>query len=62
MKVHSGLANDYEALGNMSKALEEYKIALSSQPDNYELHYNIGCCCFEDGAFEEAIGYFQKFL
>lgn len=34
-------------MGDMNKALEEYKIALSSQPDNYELNYNLGCCFYE---------------
>ena len=51
MRIHSSLGNDYEAMGDISKALQEYKLALSSQPNNYQLHYNIGCCCFQDGAY-----------
>ena len=46
--VHSSLGNDYEALGNNDKALEEYKKALETQPDTFELHYNIGCCLFDE--------------
>ena len=43
-KVHSSLGNDYEALGDKERALQEYKLALQEEPDNYELVYNVGCC------------------
>ena len=60
--VHSSLGNDYEALGNNDKALEEYKKALETLPDSFELHYNIGCCLFDEQDYTEAMKYFEKFL
>jgi tetratricopeptide (TPR) repeat protein len=57
-KIYNNLGNDYEALGDLSKALKQYKIALKSQPDSYEAHFNVGCCFYEEGSFGEAMGYF----
>ena len=53
--VHSSLGNDYEAIGDIDRAVVEYKKALESQPDSYELHYNIGCCLFDEQNFEAAL-------
>lgn len=34
-------------MGDVGKALEQYKIALESQPESYEVNYNLGCCFYE---------------
>ena len=56
--VHSSLGNDYEALGEIDKAVFEYKKALECQPESFELHYNIGCCLYDEQKYDEALAYF----
>ena len=42
--------------------MEEYKLALESQPDSFELNYNIGCCFYDESNFESALKHFNTFL
>jgi tetratricopeptide (TPR) repeat protein len=60
--VHSSLGNDYEAMGKLDKAVEEYKLALLSQPESFELNYNIGCCLYDELNFSEALKHYEAFL
>lgn len=45
-------------MGDKEKALEQYQLALTSEPDNYEIIYNIGCCLHAEGNHEESNKYF----
>lgn len=62
VNLYSSLGNDYEGLGNIDKAVQQYKLALETQPDSFELNYNIGCCLFDEQNFEEAQQYYLKFM
>ena len=62
VNLYSSLGIDYEGLGDIDKAVEQYKLALETQPDSFELNYNIGCCLFDEQNFEEAQQYYVKFM
>jgi len=60
--AHSNLGAAFRDSGLLDKAIEEYKIALSIDP-NYAKDYNaLGTCYYEKGAYDSAIVEFEKAL
>ena len=55
-----GSAN--QSLGNLEKAVEGFKKALSIKPDYSDAHYNMGNALKEQGRLEEAIEVITKHL
>lgn len=46
----------------MKQAIDEYLVAFQLEPQNEKISYNLGCCLFENGRYDEALQYFNIFM
>lgn len=54
-------ANEAYRNGNYAEAIELYKKAIDTNPENAKLYYNLGNALAKEGNTEEAIRYFEQF-
>lgn len=54
-------ANEAYRSGNYAEAVELYKKAIDTNPENAKLYYNLGNALAKEGNAEEAIRYFEQF-
>ena len=59
-EIYTGIAFEYENIGNYDKAAEYLKQALNADPDNEGLLYEIGYCYDLGVMSEKAIEFFEK--
>lgn len=60
-RTHNNLGNCYMLLGHPFKAIEEYKITLSLDPNNVETYYNLGLNLENVGIINQAVYYYDIF-
>jgi tetratricopeptide (TPR) repeat protein len=58
--IYTGIAFEYESLGNYDQAVEYLKQALYIEPDNETLLYEIGYCYDLGGMSEQAVEFFTR--
>lgn len=58
--IHIALATTYVSLGQLEKAIEEFKTAIDLQSDRRELHLDTGELYHQLGKYNEAIAHFEK--
>lgn len=59
-EIYSGIAFEYESIGDYEKATEYLKQALDADPDNEGLLYEIGYCYDLGGMSDKAVEYFES--
>ena len=59
---HAARGNSYLSLGLLDKAIDEYKQALSIDPDDAIIHNNIGIAYAGEGRFDKAMPAFRQAL
>ncbi|HEY9786284.1 MAG TPA: matrixin family metalloprotease [Candidatus Obscuribacterales bacterium] len=60
--IHSYLAHCYRNLGNPEKSVYEAELALRYDPSRKDLPYLIALCYKDQGKFDEAIAWLNRFL
>jgi len=60
-RTHNNLGNCYMLLGHPFQAIEEYKVALSLDPNNGESYYNLGMNLENVGIINQAVYYYDIF-
>ena len=60
-RAHNNLGNCYMLLDHPFKAIEEYKITLSLDPNNVETYYNLGLNLENVGIINQAVYYYDIF-
>ena len=53
-------ADEYVLLKKYTDAMRDYSAARADLSKNADILNNIGICCYESGAYQEAISYFKK--
>ena len=60
--AHHGLGNAYLALGEMEKAIDQYRAAIAIEPNYAMSHYNLGIALASVGRLDEAIAEYAKVI
>lgn len=59
-EIYIGLANAFEALGDFQQGIEAYGEALKFDPNDADVHNNLGTGHMRQGNWEQAKGHFKK--
>ena len=60
--ARNALGNAYSTAGLRDQAINQFRLAIESDPEKYEAYYNLGLVADELGQREQAIQAFQGFL
>jgi len=58
--AHGSLGRAYQDLGQLEKAIREYKKAIALFPNNYKAYYNLGVLYDRQGALKEAVANYKR--
>jgi protein O-mannosyl-transferase len=59
-KAHGSLGRAYQDLGQLDKAIREYKKAIEIFPNDYKAYYNLGVLYDGQGALKEAVADYKR--
>jgi tetratricopeptide (TPR) repeat protein len=61
-EAHNNLGNEYASLGQLDRAVAEFRAALRLKPDYIEAHYNLGNEYASQGQLDKAVGEYRTAL